>query len=286
MPMWVSIVIRSLTALIVLFIMTRLLGKKQIGQLSFFEYVLGITLGELAGFISTDVEAHFIHGFIAMLVWFSVPFGAELLTMKSTMLRHWFEGKGRVMIKEGKVLEDNLKKERLTADELLEQLRSKNVFHMADVEFAVLETNGELSVLVKPDKQPLTASHLGIKMLGEAEPQTVIIDGNYMDEPLATLGLSRGWLNAELEKLGLTVENVFLGQVDAYQQLYVDVYDDKIKLPVPQSKALLLANLKKLQADLELFALATKDRDAKQMYGQNAQRLEQWIDKLKPALRG
>lgn len=285
MPMWLSVIIRSLTALTVLFIMTRLLGKKQISQLSFFEYVLGITLGELAGFISTDIEAHFIHGFIAMLVWFTVPFGAELLTMKSTVLRHWFEGKGRVIIKGGKVLEDNLKKERLTADELLEQLRGKNVFNMADVEFAVLETNGELSVLLKPDKQPLTPSQLGVKMIREEEPQTVIIDGNYMDEPLATLGLSRGWLNTELEKIGLTVENVFIGQVDAYQQLYVDVYDDKLKVPAPQSKALLLANLKKLQADLELFALATKDRTAKQMYGRNAEQLDRLIAQLKPALQ-
>ncbi|WP_028561105.1 DUF421 domain-containing protein [Paenibacillus pinihumi] len=286
MPMWLSIVVRSLTALAVLFLMTRVLGKKQISQLSFFEYVLGITLGELAGFISTDIEAHFIHGFIAMLVWFVVPFLVEILTLKSGLLRHWFEGKGRIMIKNGKILEDNLKKERLTADELLEQLRGKSVFNMADVEFAVMETNGELSILLKKDKQPLTASQLGIKLVNEVEPQTVIIDGNYMDAPLSTLGLNRGWLNAELEKIGVTVENVFIGQVDAYQQLYVDLYDDKLQVPAPQSKALLLANMKKLQADLELFALSTRDKNAKQMYSANAARLDDLISGLKPALQG
>ncbi|MBJ6363703.1 DUF421 domain-containing protein [Paenibacillus sp. GCM10012307] len=284
--MWVNIILRSLSALIILFLMTRVLGKKQISQLSFFEYVLGITLGELAGFISTDIEAHYIHGFIALLVWFIVPFTVELLTLKSKLLRHWFEGKGRIIIKNGKIMEDNLKKERLTADELLEQLRGKSVFNMADVEFAVMETNGELSVLLKKDKQPLTASQLGVKLVNEVEPQTIIIDGNIMDEPLSTLGLNRGWLNTELEKIGITVENVFIGQVDAYQQLYVDLYDDKLQVPAPQSKALLLANMKKLQADLELFALSTRDKNAKRMYAANAARLDELIAGLKPALQG
>ncbi|MBB6731785.1 DUF421 domain-containing protein [Cohnella zeiphila] len=285
MPNWGEIAIRSLGSMAMLFAMTRILGKKQISQLSFFEYILGITLGELAAFISTDIEAHYFHGVVALLIWFLIPFGLEFLMLKSRKLRHWFEGKGRIMIKEGKVLEDNLKKERITADELLEQLRGKSVFNMADVEFAVMETNGDLNVLLKKDKQPLTASHLGIKMVNEVEPQTVIIDGKYIDEPLATLGLSRGWLNTELEKIGVTVENVFLGQVDAYQQVYVDLYDDKLKVPAPQGKALLLATLKKTQADLELFASASQNEDAKRMYERNSRELADVVSQLTPILQ-
>jgi hypothetical protein len=179
----------------------------------------------------------------------------------------------------------NLKKERITADELLEQLRGKSVFNMADVEFAVMETNGDLNVMLKKDKQPLTASHLGMKMVNEVEPQTVIIDGKYIEEPLATLGLSRGWLNTELEKIGVTVENVFLGQVDAYQQVYVDLFDDKLKVPAPQGKALLLATLKKTQADLELFAAATRSAEAKQMYERNSRELADVVARLTPMLQ-
>jgi uncharacterized membrane protein YcaP (DUF421 family) len=285
MAEWLQILFRSLGALVVLFAFTRILGKKQISQLTFFEYVMGITLGELAGFVSTDIEKHYFYGILAMTVWFIVPFGLELLTLKSKLLRNWFEGKGTIMIKEGKLLEDNLKKERLTADELLEQLRGKNVFNPADVEFAVMETGGGLSVLLKKDKQPLTASHVGIKAVNEVEPQSVIIDGKIMEEPLATIGLNPGWLNAELEKIGLTVANVFLGQVDAYQQLYVDLYDDNLKVPLPQGKALLLATLKKTQADLELFALTTVNPDAKTMFGNNAQKLDDLITDLKPMLQ-
>jgi len=285
MPEWLQIVFRSLGTLIVLFTFTRILGKKQISQLTFFEYILGITLGELAGFISTDIEKHYYLGLIAMCVWFAVPYGLELLTLKSVNLRHWLEGKGRILVKEGKVMEENLKKERLTADEFMEQLRGKNVFRVADVEFAVMETNGELSVLLKKDKQPLTPSDMGIKAVNEVEPQTVIVDGNIMHEPLATIGLNPQWLLTELDKIGVAVENVFLGQVDAYQQLYVDLYDDQIKVPLPQGKALLYATLKKIQADLELFAVSTRDPEAKTMYGSTSQQMERMIARLHPMLR-
>lgn len=286
MPEWVQILLRSLGSLIVLFTFTRILGKKQISQLSFFEYVMGITLGELAGFISTDIERHYFLGLLAMTVWFVVPFGLEMLTLKSRLLRRWFEGKGRVVVKEGKVLEDNLKKERLTADELLEQLRAKNVFRMADVEFAVMESSGELSVLLRPDKQPLTPSDMNMKKVNEVEPQIVIIDGKIMEEPLATIGLNPGWLKTELEKIGVTAENVFLAQVDAYQQLYVDLYDDNLKVPLPQGKALLYACLKKIEADLELFALSTRSPDAKAMYGSCARKMASVVADLKPILQG
>ncbi|RXZ79668.1 DUF421 domain-containing protein [Paenibacillaceae bacterium] len=285
MPMWGQIIIRSLGALIILFLMTRILGKKQISQLSLFEYVLGITLGELAGFISTDIEAHYSYGLIALSVWFLVPFSVEWLTLKSKRLRNWFDGKGRVMIKGGKVMETNLLKERLTADELLEQLRGKSVFNVADVEFAVMETTGELSVLLKKDKQPLTASDLGARPSTEVEPQVVIMDGNFMDEPLVTIGVSQEWVEEELKTLGLAVEDVFLGQVDAYRQLYVDLYDDQKEVPAPAGKALLLTSIKKIQADLELFAEATRDKRAMAMYKRNAETMEQMIVKLTPVLR-
>ena len=93
MPDWLHILYRSLATLVILFAFTRILGKKQISQLSFFEYIMGITLGELAGFISTDIERNYFHGLIALCVWFAVPFGIEMLTLKSVKLREWLEGK-------------------------------------------------------------------------------------------------------------------------------------------------------------------------------------------------
>jgi hypothetical protein len=189
------------------------------------------------------------------------------------------------MIKNGKVLEDNLKKERYTIDELLEQLRTKSVFRVADVEFAVLEASGELSVLLKKEYQPLTASHLGIKPAPEQESQTVIMDGVIMDEPLSSIGKSRGWLSTELEKAGVSVENVFIGQVDTYGELYLDLYDDLLQVPEPSNKAQLLATLKKCAADLELFAIDTKQPEAKQMYTQCAGEMEQIVSNMTPLLK-
>ncbi|MDO3677622.1 DUF421 domain-containing protein [Paenibacillus ehimensis] len=284
MPDWLEISLRTLLSLIVLFLLTKLLGKRQVSQLSFFEYITGITIGSLAAYISLDLEANWYLGIVSLAVWVLASLGIEFLQLKSKSARNWIDSKATVLIKDGKILEDNMKKERLTTDELLEQLRKRSVFKTADVEFAIMEPSGDINVLLKKEHQPLTPAHLGIKVGPEQEPQAVIMDGNIMDEPLATLGLSRQWLQTELEKTGVTVENVYLGQVDSYGQLYVDLYDDQLQVPEPQQKASLLAVLKKCEADLEMFALTTKDQQAKNMYGQCSKQLEKMIQDVKPSL--
>lgn len=167
---------------------------------------------------------------------------------------------------------------------LWNSFEKKNVFKAADVEFAVMEPSGDISVLLTKENQPLTPKHLGANVGPEQEPQTVIMDGKIMDEPLATIGLNRQWLDTELEKLGVSIDNVYLGQVDSYGQLYVDLFDDQIKVPEPQKKAALLATLKKCEADLEMFGLSTKEQNTKQMYEQCSKALEKIIDEVKPLL--
>lgn len=282
---WVAIAIRSMLSILVLFLITKLLGKRQITQLSLFEYIVGITIGNLAAHVSLDQGKWYL-GLVALAVWASVSFTIEWLTLKSKAIRDIVDGKGTVLIQDGKVLEDNLKKERLTIDEMMEQLRKKNVFRAADVEFAVMETSGEVSVLLKSEHQPITPSHLGVKPAPQKQPEIVIMDGKFMDESLAAIGLNRQWLLTELEKLGVTLDNVFLGQVDTYGQLTLDLYDDKLEMPAPQHKASLLATLKKCEADIEMFALSTDDAEAKAMYTEASSRLEQVISELKPLLKG
>jgi len=284
MPAWAEIVLRSMGAIAALLVFTRILGKKQISQLTYFEYIVGITLGGLAGVISTDVEAHYPLGLLAMFVWFAVPLGLSFLALKSLRLRQWMEGTGRVVIQDGKVLEGNLRKERMTAEELMEHLRVRDVFRVADVEMAMLESSGELSVLRKRDKQPVTPGDLGMKLPQEQEPQTVIIDGKILDKPLANMGLNRDWLLKELDKAGVAAKDVFLAQVDAYRQLYVDLYNDQIEMKLPPAKNLLYASLRKTAADLELLALSARDPAARSMFGESAEKLERVIRELKPAL--
>lgn len=285
MPDWLNIIVRSILFLLILFFMTKWLGKKQISQLSFFEYVNGITIGSIGAEIVTGLEQSIFLGILSIVTFAAIPFTAGFISLKSKPFRNFVEGKGTVFIKDGKILEDNLKKERYTTDELLELLRKDSVFKVADVEFAVLETTGDLSILLKKENQPLTAKDLKLTIAAEKEPQTVIMDGEILDEPLATSGRSRQWLHTELAKLGVTIENVFLGQVDSYGQLTVDLFDDKIQMPAPQEKPLLYATLKKCQADLELFALGTDHPQAKKMYTDNSIKLQEVIDKLSYVLK-
>jgi uncharacterized membrane protein YcaP (DUF421 family) len=281
MPDWLQVALRTLFAIIVLFSLTKLLGKRQVSQLSFFEYITGITIGSLAAYISLDMEANWFLGLVALSVWVLVSLGIEYLQIKSKTARTFIDSTATVLIKDGKILEDNLKKERISTDDILEQLRKRNVFKAAHVEFAILEPSGEMNVLLKKEHQPLTPAHLGIRVESEHEPQMVIQDGNIMNEPLATIGLNRSWLSAELEKLGVSIEDVFLGQVDSYGQLYVDLYDDQIKVPESQLKVSLLAQLKKCEADLELLGLASKSPHTKVIYEQCSKSLEKVIMDLR-----
>ncbi|WP_458413448.1 DUF421 domain-containing protein [Schinkia sp. CFF1] len=285
MPEWLQIAVRSIIFVFVLFLFTKWLGKKQISELSFFEYVNGITIGSIGAEVAMGLERNIFHGLLGLVIFAAVPYVAGLISLKSKAFRDIVEGKATVFIKDGKIMEDNLKKERYTTDELMELLRRKDVFQVADVEFAILETTGDLSVMLKKENQPLTPKDLDLKVPTVKEPQSVIMDGKIMDEPLATIGLSRSWLKTELDKLGVAVENVFVGQVNSFGELTMDLFDDKIKIPSPQERPMLLSSLKKCQADLELFALATEVQEAKQMYHKHSKTLQEVIDKVTPYLK-
>lgn len=284
MPSWLDMLIRTFVFLTLLFFITKLLGKKQISELSFFEYVSGITIGSLAGEAIAGLEKNIFHGIASIVIFGLVTLLVDFFALKSKSFRDFVEGRSTVLIKDGKLLEENLKKEKYTIDELSALLREKNIFRIADVEFAVLEPRGDLSALLKKENRPLTPKDLQMKVPNEKEPQTVIMDGSILDEALKNSGKSRGWLHNELTKLNLTLDNVFIGQIDSYGELTVDVYDDKIQVPSPTQRPLLLATLKKTQADLEIFSLGTDCDKTKEMYKKNAKILQETIDKLTPYL--
>ncbi|EKN63316.1 DUF421 domain-containing protein [Schinkia azotoformans] len=285
MANWIEVILRAIGMLMLLFFAAKLAGKKQVAQLSYFDYISRITLGGIAAITILHLEVNFYYGILAVVVWVGITYLLDLLALKSKVVRAFIDGKSTVLIKDGKVMEDNLKKEQFTTDMLLKQLRTKNAFKFADVEFAVLEPTGELNVLLKRDRQPLTLKDLNVKIPDEKEPQAVIMDGKILNEPLATLGLNQAWLKTELDKQGVAIENVFLGQVDSFGQLTVDLFDDKIQVPKPTEMPLLLSSIKKCQADLELFALATENEKAKQMYSKNAKKVEEVIRKVQTLLQ-
>lgn len=284
MPEWVNTLLRSAGLFFLALLLIRLIGKRLTARPTFFDLVTAIVIGVLTAAVSLNLAGP-VDGIAALAVWTVFPALIYLLAIKYKAVRDIVQGAETVLINHGKVLEDKLLEARLTPEDLLSQLRRKDVFNFADVEFAVLEPTGEVSALLKKDRQPATAKTLGLEVGRESVPQTVMLDGLIMDEPLTAMGLNRRWLHTELEKAGVAPENVFIAQVDSVGQLYLDLFDDAVLLPKPKTKELAYATLKKCQADCEIYALGTKQPEAKKMYGESAGILAEAIKELEPLLK-
>ncbi len=274
-PGWVEILLRTTVAFLILLAAPKIFRRTSITHFSYFEASAMIIIAVILAVGSFHIGIPVGYSITALITWVLIVGVVNYISLKSVSFRNFIHGKGIPVIKDGKVLEENLKKERYTTDDLLKQLRARNVFKVADVEFAVLESSGDINVLLKKENQPLTPKDMLIPVAPVKEPQTIVMDGKVMDEALATVGLNRGWLEAELEKQGIAIENVFIGQVDSYGELTVDLFDDKIKVPEPKEKPLLLASIKKTQADLEIFALQTENEQAKDLFKYSASEMEE-----------
>jgi uncharacterized membrane protein YcaP (DUF421 family) len=166
MSIFIETCARALSAIAVLFALARLMGKRQISQLTFFDYVAGISIGSIAASMAVDPTIGYIRGLSGMLVFTLFTVLLYIASLKSYGLRKLLEGKPIVVIQDGTILEKNLKKTRLTVNDLLEECRLKNAFIIADIAYAILETKGELSILMKPQRQPLTPQDMNLQVSG------------------------------------------------------------------------------------------------------------------------
>lgn len=270
-------------AVAILFLITKILGKRQVSQLSLFEYITGITIGNLAATIPMERESTWYLGLIALSVWVLTTLGIEYLQIKSKKIRDISDGRTTILIKDGKILEDNLRKERLTLDELMEQLRSKNVFKVSDVEFALMETSGEVNVLLTKDKQPVTLKDLNMLQLPEKEPTVVIMDGQLMEQQMSYMGITQQWLDAKLKEKSLKVKDVFFAQVDTQGELYIDQYSDNVQQSkVQDSNQAVLTLLEQCTTELQKLASGSSEQQRKQLYEQCSQSLKEAIQEMKP----
>lgn len=230
MPELVLILIRSIVAFLLLLIMTRIMGKKQISQLTFFDYCVGITIGSIAATMSVDQNVKIANGLLALLVWGLFPIILAYASLKSIHFSKIIDGKAAIIIKNGEILQKSMKKNMFTIDELMLSLREKGVFKVSNVEMAVLETNGKLSVMLKSDQQPLTPHTLGIPTEQEHGPTILIMDGQLLKNGLKERGYSKEWLLAEVQKQGAKdFTEVFLAQLDSFGNVYVDLFESKRK---------------------------------------------------------
>ena len=284
MDTWLIVSLKSIILFFMAIIITRYMKRKTLARATPFDFISYSVVAVLIPLISLGIISNFYFGIITLLIWAIMPLVLDFSAMKSKTIYNLLHGKERVLIKNGKIMEDNLSKERITGQEFLQIMRSKNAFNLADVEFSLLETNGDINVSLKADKKPVTSYDLGKKVPQKSEPQAVILDGNILNEGLTNAGLNIGWLNTQLEAQGVPLESVFLGQVDSSGDLYLDLFDDMIQIPKAQVKDILYASLLKCQSDLISYSLDTDNEEAKNMYSKNAKKLEELINKLEPYL--
>ena len=249
MSSWLVILLRSIFLFFLTLFLTRVMGKRNLSKLTPFNLICYINISILVLLISFNIVINFYFGLVALAVWSLLPVALDFLCMKSRWVSNTIQGKETILIKNGKVMEENLSKERMTGEQFLRELRSKNIFNLADVEFAVMETTGDINAAFKADKRTITPHDLGKKVASKTEPHIVILDGAIVNEGLSNMGLNQQWLSTQLENKGVTLDNVFIGQVDSSGDLYIDVFDDNIQIPKPRVKEMLYANMQKTQAD-------------------------------------
>lgn len=224
------VLVRSIIAFATLFIFARLLGKQQVSQLTFFDYVLGITIGSIAASLSIDLESRAWPHWVGLAVWTLAVLVIQIASTKSLAAAKIFMGEPVVVIRKGKLLEEAMGRMRFTTGEVLEQLRNQGIFDISSVDYAVMESDGQLSVLLKPEHRPATVQDLGLKPQGGGMSTQLIYDGQVIVENLRTAGVDEAWLAKRLHEQGINnASEVFLASYHpGTQKLYIDRYEDGI----------------------------------------------------------
>lgn len=216
-----EVIIRSLFSLITLFLVTKMLGKKQVSQLSLFDYVIGISIGNFAAEISINTDTPYINGLVAVLIFGIVALLISILTMKSITLRRFFMGVPTLLIQNGKLIYKNLRKVKFDVNDLLEECRNNGYFDISQIEYAIMEANGKVSVLPKSENAPVTPKDMNLKVDKASLCANIIIDGKYMLKNLENMHKTKEWLDKELKVKGVPLENIILATLDTNEKLII-----------------------------------------------------------------
>ena len=225
-----EMILRATGAFLVLLIMTRLMGRKQLSQLTFFNYITGIALGSIAANIASETNVHYLNGITSLLWWAILTLLVGYIGLKSSTARVVVDGQPVTVIKQGNILEEELGKLRLNIDDLSMLLREQKIFSVMDVENAVFEPNGKLSVMLKEDQQPVTKKDQNIFTVQPIYiPMELVSDGNIVEKNLKEAGISVDWLKNQLSILGLSLQDVFYVELQKDGTLYVDKRNDNMR---------------------------------------------------------
>ena len=221
--------VRTLFSFFALLILARILGKKQLGQLTFFHYITGISIGSIASQVAAVAETPFLNGMISLIWWAFLTFVVTIISLKSKKARVLFDDKPTIVIQNGRILEFALKKNRLHMDELTTMLREQAIFSVQDIQFAILETDGKLSVLQKTSAQAATKQDVHANIAPPTYlPTEVISDGQLIYENIVELELTEEWLMKKLKKQKVhNIEDVYFAQIQTNGSLYISLKDNK-----------------------------------------------------------
>ena len=226
----IEVVIRGVLSLIILFLATKMLGKKQVSELSLFDYVIGISIGNFAAEITMNVDNQYINGVVAILVFAILAYIVAIITMKSIILRRFFIGVPTIIIQNGKIIRENMKKVKMDINDLLEQCRQNNYFDISEIEYAIVEVNGKISFLPKGENKTLTIKDMNLKIEKQGLCANVIIDGKIMTNNLINMNKDEKWLEKELKIKGYSIDSILLATLDMNEKLvlYLKVNNEKI----------------------------------------------------------
>ena len=211
---------RSIILYIIVLIVMRFMGKREIGQLQPFELAISIMIADLASIPMTEIGIPITNGIIPILGLLAMHLIISIINLKSIKAREIICGKPAILIYRGKIDEKALKKERFTINELQERLRGNNVVNLGDVEYAILETNGQVTVIQKPDKRNTIPQDFNIEPEYEGIPYDLVVDGKVMTANLKAIGKNYSWLKAQVEKFNMKPEEALIVTFDGKGQIF------------------------------------------------------------------
>lgn len=218
----VKVIGTSLASIITLFILTKLLGNRQMSQLSMFDYIVGISIGSIAAEMATNIEGDALLPFLGMLVYAGVSMTLSMLDDKSKHIRTFVLGKPLVLLDNGTLYYRNLKKAKLDLTEFLTECRNRGYFDLTKIQLAIFESNGRISFLPMESDRPLTPADMQFHPVQTRPQISVVLDGQIQHESLKATGNNESWLEKELKKQGYRDEKeVLLALVDTDNRLSI-----------------------------------------------------------------
>lgn len=232
---FLEVVYRTFLSALTLFLLAKAMGRKQIGELNTFDYIIGITIGSIASEMTVNSDVSLINCIVAMAVFSLIGILISYGTTKSMFLRRFFTGCPIILIENGKIIEKGLNKARFDINDLLQECRINGYFDISEIAYAMMEANGRISFLLKSKYTPVTLSDMKIKASKKGLCTNLIIDGNIMMEHLKNINKDSAWLLTRLENMGYSdYSNILLASCDTKEQITVYLKS----VPLTNSKVL------------------------------------------------